>query len=162
MLHLKNVSFEFGGNYLFKDIDWFIKKRERIGLIGKNGAGKSTLLKLLIGNYELREGSIEKQGNLKIGYLSQDMISEDGNQTILNHAKQAFSRAIHLQKELEQIYKLIERDASEDNINRMAKMQEEFDALDGYNIENKTAEILEGLGFKTTDLERPIVRGRTV
>jgi ATP-binding cassette subfamily F protein 3 len=156
MLHLKNVSFEFGGNYLFKDIDWFIKKRERIGLIGKNGAGKSTLLKLLIGNYELREGSIEKQGNLKIGYLSQDMISEDGNQTILNHAKQAFARALHIQEELEQLYTTIETDASEENINRMAQLQEEFDALDGYNIENKTAEILEGLGFSTADLQRPM------
>lgn len=156
MLHLKNVSFEFGGHYLFKDIDWFIKKRERIGLIGKNGAGKSTLLKLLIGNYELREGSIEKQGNLKIGYLSQDMISEDGSQSILNHAKQAFSRALHIQKELEQLYKTIETVPSEDNLNRMAQLQEEFDALDGYNIENKTAEILEGLGFQTADLDRPM------
>ena len=156
MLHLQNVSFEFGGNYLFKDIDWFIKPRERIGLIGKNGAGKSTLLKLIMGKYDIREGSINKAGGVNLGYLSQDMISEDGNQTILEHAKGAFKRAIFLQEELEKLYTLMETDPSEENIQRMADYQEEFDALDGYNMDNKTAEILEGLGFKTADLDRPM------
>jgi ATP-binding cassette subfamily F protein 3 len=156
VLHIQNVSFEFGGNYLFKDIDWFIKPRERIGLIGKNGAGKSTLLKLIIGKYEVREGSINRQGGIRLGYLSQDMISEDGGQTILEHAQQAFSRVLFLQKELEQLYVQMETDHSDEIIQKMADFQEEFDALDGYNIENKTAEILEGLGFKTADLNRPM------
>lgn len=156
MLHIQNVSFEFGGNYLFRDIDWFIKPRERIGLIGKNGAGKSTLLKLIMGKYDVREGSINKSGGINLGYLSQDMISEDGNQTILEHAKQAFKRALFIQDELEQLYILMETDPSEENIQKMADYQEEFDALNGYNIDNKTAEILEGLGFKTKDLDRPM------
>lgn len=156
MLHIQNVSFEFGGNYIFRDIDWFIKPRERIGLIGKNGAGKSTLLKLIMGKYDVREGSINKSGGINLGYLSQDMISEDGNQTILEHAKQAFKRALFIQDELEQLYILMETDPSEENIQKMADYQEEFDALDGYNIDNKTAEILEGLGFKTKDLDRPM------
>ena len=156
MLHIQNVSFEFGGNYLFRDIDWFIKPRERIGLIGKNGAGKSTLLKLIMGKYDVREGSINKSGGINLGYLSQDMISEDGNQTILEHAKQAFKRALFIQDELEQLYILMETDPSEENVQKMADYQEEFDALDGYNIDNKTAEILEGLGFKTKDLDRPM------
>lgn len=156
MLHIQNVSFEFGGNYLFKDIDWFIKPRERIGLIGKNGAGKSTLLKLIMGKYEVREGSINRQGGVRLGYLSQDMISEDGNQTILEHAQQAFARVLFLQAELEKLYVQMETDHSEEIIQKMADFQEEFDALDGYNVENKTAEILEGLGFKTADLNRPM------
>jgi ATP-binding cassette subfamily F protein 3 len=156
LLHIQNVSFEFGGNYLFKDIDWFVKPRERIGLIGKNGAGKSTLLKLIMGQYEVREGAINKAGGVNLGYLSQDMISEDGNKSVLEHAKQAFSRAMFLQDELEKLYALMETDPSEENIQRMSDYQEEFDALDGYNMDNKTAEILEGLGFKTSDLDRPM------
>jgi ATP-binding cassette subfamily F protein 3 len=156
LLHIQNVSFEFGGNYLFKEIDWFIKPRERIGLIGKNGAGKSTLLKLIMGQYELREGSINKAGGVNLGYLSQDMISEDGGQTILEHAKGAFKRAMFVEIELEKLYALMETDPSEENIQRMSDYQEEFDALDGYNMDNKTAEILEGLGFTTADLSRPM------
>jgi ATP-binding cassette subfamily F protein 3 len=85
---------------LFRDIDWFIKPRERIGLIGKNGAGKSTLLKLIMGKYDVREGSINKSGGINLGYLSQDMISEDGDQTILEHAKQAFNRTLFIHDEL--------------------------------------------------------------
>jgi ATP-binding cassette subfamily F protein 3 len=141
---------------LFRDIDWFIKPRERIGLIGKNGAGKSTLLKLIMGKYDVREGSINKSGGINLGYLSQDMISEDGDQTILEHAKQAFNRALFIHDELEKLYTIMETDPSDENIQRMADYQEEFDALDGYNIDNKTAEILEGLGFKTGDLNRPM------
>jgi ATP-binding cassette subfamily F protein 3 len=156
LLHIQNVSFEFGGNYLFKEIDWFIKPRERIGLIGKNGAGKSTLLKLIMGQYELREGSINKAGGVNLGYLSQDMISEDGGQTILEHAKGAFKRAMFVGNELEKLYALMETDPTEENIQRMSDYQEEFDALDGYNMDNKTAEILEGLGFTTADLSRPM------
>jgi ATP-binding cassette subfamily F protein 3 len=156
LLHIQNVSFEFGGNYLFRDIDWFVKPRERIGLIGKNGAGKSTLLKLIMGKYEVREGAINKAGGVNLGYLSQDMISEDGTKSVLEHAKQAFARALFLQDELEKLYTLMETDPSEENIQRMSDYQEEFDALDGYNMDNKTAEILEGLGFKTSDLDRPM------
>jgi ATP-binding cassette subfamily F protein 3 len=109
-----------------------------------------------MGQYELREGAINKAGGVNLGYLSQDMISEDGNKSVLEHAKQAFSRAMFLQDELEKLYALMETDPSEENIQRMSDYQEEFDALDGYNMDNKTAEILEGLGFKTSDLDRPM------
>jgi len=109
-----------------------------------------------MGKYEVREGAINKAGGVNLGYLSQDMISEDGTKSVLEHAKQAFSRALFLQAELEKLYALMETDPSEENIQRMSDYQEEFDALDGYNMDNKTAEILEGLGFKTSDLDRPM------
>lgn len=154
MLHLKNISFEFGGNYLFKNLDWFIKPKERIGLIGKNGAGKSTLLKLIIGQYELREGSMDRQGGIRLGYISQDMISQNEDKTVLETAKEAFERLIFIQQELEKLYEIIATDPSEENLNKLSDYQEEFDARDGYTMESKTAEILEGLGFKTSDLNR--------
>lgn len=154
MLHLKNISFEFGGEYLFRTLDWFIKPKERIGLIGKNGAGKSTLLKLIIGQYELREGSIDKQGGVRLGYISQDMISQNEDKSVLETAKEAFERILYVQKELEHLYELIATDPSDENLNKIADYQEEFDAMDGYTMESRTAEILEGLGFKTSDLNR--------
>lgn len=154
MLHLKNISFEFGGEYLFRTLDWFIKPKERIGLIGKNGAGKSTLLKLIIGQYELREGSIDKQGGVRLGYISQDMISQNEDKSVLETAKEAFERILYVQKELEHLYELIATDPSDENLNKISDYQEEFDAMDGYTMESRTAEILEGLGFKTSDLNR--------
>ncbi len=156
MLHLQDISFEIGGNYLFKNIDWFIKPNERIALIGKNGAGKSTLLKLITGQYELREGNINKQGTLKIGYLSQDMISDDPELSVLQTAMQAFEEALEIEHTIDQLLVEIEKDPSEDNLHKLADHQERFSQLDGYQMENKTAEILEGLGFKTAEIDRPL------
>ncbi|MFY0643090.1 MAG: ATP-binding cassette domain-containing protein [Bacteroidia bacterium] len=156
MLHLQNISFEIGGNYLFQDVDWFIKPKERIALIGKNGAGKSTLLKLITGQYELREGQISKQGAIQIGYLSQDMISEDPKQSVLSSAMTAFAKALEIQNQMDEMLELVEKDPSESNVEKLANMQEDFNRLGGYQMENKAAEILEGLGFTTADLERPL------
>lgn len=156
MLHLQNISFEFGGHYLFKNIDWFIKPRERIALVGKNGAGKSTLLKLIIGKYEIREGNLNKQGGMRIGYLSQDMISEDGSKSVLDTAMMAFSEQLEIQSQIDDLLLTIETDHSDENIQRLADLQEDFARLDGYTMESRTAEILEGLGFKTAELNRPL------
>ena len=65
MLSLNKFSFEFGGTYLYKDADWHIKPRERIGLVGRNGSGKSTLLRIITQEYELREGTMSKHKHLK-------------------------------------------------------------------------------------------------
>ena len=156
MLHLQNISFEFGGHYLFKNIDWCIKPRERIALVGKNGAGKSTLLKLIIGKYEIREGNLNKQGGMRIGYLSQDMISEDGSKSVLDTAMMAFSEQLEIQSQIDDLLLTIETDHSDENIQRLADLQEDFARLDGYTMESRTAEILEGLGFKTAELNRPL------
>lgn len=156
MLHLQNISFGFGGDYLFKDVDWFIKPKERIGLVGKNGAGKSTLLKLITGELELREGSINKQSGLKLGYLSQDMISDREDLSVLETALLAFSEELKIKKEIDRLLELVEIDHSEENIHRLSDLQEEFARLDGYTMESKSAEVLEGLGFKTSDLDRPL------
>jgi ATP-binding cassette, subfamily F, member 3 len=53
MIKLNNISIDFGGEYLFKNISLLIKKTDRIGLIGNNGSGKTTLLKILAKNEEL-------------------------------------------------------------------------------------------------------------
>ena len=53
MIALNDISYEFGGNYLYKNANWHIKPKERIGLVGKNGTGKTTLLRLITGEYEL-------------------------------------------------------------------------------------------------------------
>ena len=75
MLALNDFSFEFAGRYLYRKATWHIKPNEKIGLVGLNGTGKSTLLRLISGEYELREGSLSKANNMKLGYLNQDLLS---------------------------------------------------------------------------------------
>lgn len=156
MISLTNFSFEFGGRYLYKDADWHIKPKERIGLVGKNGTGKSTLLRVITGEYALREGGMSKLKTLSIGFLNQDLLSYQSEEPIVNVAMQAFERQLFLEAEIEKMLKVIETDYSDENLHKLGEMQEEFLHADGYDIRYKTEEILEGLGFTTSDLKRPL------
>lgn len=156
MLTLNDLSFDFGGRYLYKDVNWQIKPGERIGLVGQNGTGKSTLLRIITGEYQPTEGALSKAKDCTIGFLNQDLLSYESNESIYHVALQAFDKALKLQTEIDDIIQRMETDHSEEILNLLGEKQEQFEALDGYNIQFKTEEILEGLGFKTADLQRPL------
>ena len=156
MLSLNKFSFEFGGHYLYKETDWHIKPKERIGLVGRNGTGKSTLLRIITGEYELREGTISKHKNLSIGYLHQDMVSYNPKKSIRSVAMEAFEELIKIQEEIDALVEKVEHDYSDANINRLGELQEKFESAGGYTMQSTTDEILEGLGFKTKELEQPL------
>jgi ATP-binding cassette subfamily F protein 3 len=156
MLTLNELAFDFGGRYLYKDVNWQIKPGERIGLVGQNGTGKSTLLRIITGEYQPTEGSMSKSKDCSIGFLNQDLLSYESNESIYHVALQAFEPALKLQDEIDKILERMETDHSDEILNLLGDKQEQFEALDGYNIQFKTEEILEGLGFKTADLQRPL------
>jgi ATP-binding cassette subfamily F protein 3 len=159
---LTNVTFEFGARAIVEDATWHIQPNERIGLIGYNGTGKSTLLKLLVGQYQPSEGTVERSRNTSIGYLHQDLLSFDTNDSILGVALGAFERVLQLEKEIEELGKELENTSSgrsqaeEDALlHKYSDRLHEMDTLDGYNIHHKTEEVLQGLGFSNADLQRP-------
>src|SRR6478752_9096707 len=100
-----NVTFEFGARTIVEDATWHIQPGERIGLIGFNGTGKSTLLKLLVGEYIPSKGTVERSRNTSIGYLHQDLLSFDTNDSILQVALHAYDKAKALEKELDRLTK---------------------------------------------------------
>jgi ATP-binding cassette subfamily F protein 3 len=150
-----NVTFEFGSRIIVEDATWHIQPGERIGLIGYNGTGKSTLLKLLVGEYSPSEGTVERSRNTSIGYLHQDLLSFDTNDSILNVALGAFEKIQQLEKELEELGKELEATSDEKTLLIYSDKLHELDVLGGYNIHHRTEEVLQGLGFANEDLERP-------
>src|SRR5687767_3111287 len=108
LVGLQNVTFEFGARAIVEDATWHIHPGERIGLIGYNGTGKSTLLKLLVGQYTPSAGTIEKSRETTIGYLHQDLLSFDTNESILEVAMGAFEKIKALEKEIEELGKVLE------------------------------------------------------
>lgn len=156
MIDLTNFSFDFGGRYLYKDTNWNIKPGDRFGLIGKNGTGKSTLLRVITGEYSLTSGTYSKPKDLTIGFLNQDLLSYESDDSILNVALMAFSRVLELEKEIAHIYERMVDDHSDAIMQEFANKQTEYESLDGYNIHHKTEEVLEGLGFSTADLQKPL------
>lgn len=156
MISINNLRFEIGARALYDDANCHIKPGDKIGLIGANGTGKTTLLKLIVGELNPTGGTISMPKDLKIGYLNQDLLSYQSNKSILHVAMEAFERQNHLHDEIEDLLKKLESDHSEDLLNKLSDRQSEFEALDGYNIEYRSHEILAGLGFSEDERQHPL------
>lgn len=155
-----NVTFEFGARVIVEEATWHIQPNERIGLIGYNGTGKSTLLKVLVGQYSVSEGTVERSRTTSIGYLHQDLLSFDTSDSILTVALGAFERVLQLEKEIEELGKKLEQTTEHDKDQETILIQytdklHELETLDGYTIHHRTEEVLQGLGFLNADLHRP-------
>ena len=155
LLGLQNVTFEFGARTIVEDATWHIQPNERIGLIGYNGTGKSTLLKVLTGQYTPAKGTVEKGRETTIGFLHQDLLGFDTEDSILEVALGAFVRVKELEKELEIMGEELAKTGDEKLANDYAELLHEMDVLDGYSIHHRTEEILQGLGFTNAELHKP-------
>ena len=155
LIGLQNVTFEFGARVIVQDATWHIHPGERIGLIGYNGTGKSTLFKVLVGEYTPSKGSVEKGRETSIGYLHQDLLSFDTNDSILEVALSAFEQVKKIEKELEEITIKLETDSSDEMLLLYSDKLHDLEVAGGYEIEHKTEEVLHGLGFSDKDIKRP-------
>jgi ATP-binding cassette subfamily F protein 3 len=151
----QDLTFEFGARAIVEEATWHIHPGERIGLIGFNGTGKSTLLKLLAGEYLPNAGTVERSRTTTIGYLHQDLLSFDTQESILQVAMGAFERVVQIQKDIERLGIELEQAEDEKKLIEYTDLLHEMDVLDGYNIDHKTEDVLHGLGFKQEDLGRP-------
>jgi len=156
MIAITNLSYFLGDRALYDSASLHIKPKQKIGLIGLNGTGKSTLLRMINGEFQPDGGSISKAGDCTIGFLNQDLLSYQSDDSILSVAMQAFERQNQLQVQIDKILHDMEHNYTDALVDKLAKVQDEFDALDGYTIQSKAEAILEGLGFSTDDLHRPL------
>ena len=156
MLALNDFSFEFAGRYLYRKASWHIKPNEKIGLVGLNGTGKSTLLRLISGEYELREGSFSKSNNLRIGFLNQDLLSVEFNESVRDIVMSGREDLVEIDKEVTRLLKEIETEYDDRRLNRLSELQEQFGNLGGYDWQSQGDKILEGLGFPTEWLDKPL------
>ncbi|GGP04730.1 glycosyl transferase family 2 [Cloacibacterium rupense] len=159
MISVQSLGLHHSGNYLFRDVNFTIKKDDKVGLVGKNGAGKSTILKMLSGEITFFEGNIVPEGNITIGFLKQDLDFVKGR-TVWNETLQAFEQINAWKKELEDVNHQLatrtdyESDAYHDLIHRMTDLNDILHHHDAYNLEGDVEKVLLGLGFKAADFDR--------
>lgn len=159
MILVQNLGLHFAGSYLFENVNFRINKNDRIGLAGKNGAGKSTLLKILSGEQPSTEGNVEKEGEVRIGFLKQDLDFEKGR-TVWDEAKLAFKELNIINEKIDTInHALATRTDYESEeyhklIHDLTDLTDRFSHLGGYNIDGEIEKILKGLGFKESDFNR--------
>lgn len=156
MISITNLSYYIGGRALYENANMFIKPKDKIGLIGLNGRGKSTLLKLINGDYKPDAGAISKSNDCTIGFLNQDLLSYQTDDAIVTVAMEAFKDAVDTQREIEKILHKLETEYSDALVDKLTRLQEKFEHLDGYSMQAKAEEVLEGIGFSTADLHRPL------
>ncbi len=156
MLSINDLSYYIGGRPIYENANLHIKPKDKIGLIGLNGTGKSTLLKIIVGDLKPDGGEIQKSNDCTIGFLNQDLLSYQSENSILEVAMEAFEEALHVKNQIDKVLKEMELDYQDSQIEKLAKLQERFEALDGYTMEAKAGEILEGIGFTTEELSRPL------
>lgn len=159
MLQAQNLGVHFAGNYLFDNVSFRINKGDRIGLAGKNGAGKSTLLKILAKVNPSTEGDVVHEGDVSVGYLSQDIDFVEGR-TVWEETSQAYEQLNALQQKMDSVNEQLttrtdyESDEYHKLIEDISHLTERFTMLGGYTKDADMEKVLKGLGFKESDFHR--------
>lgn len=141
---------------VLSNINIDIKEGDRIGLLGVNGAGKTTFLNIIAGITEPDSGTISKSKDTSIGYLRQND-ALDASSTINEEAKKVFSKVYAIKAKMSECYKSLETDPdNEETIAKLAKLTTQFDALEGYSVDEKITRVLTGLGFGDFDRDTAV------
>ncbi len=156
MLRLEHINKTYPTGEVLKDINWEVKPGDRIGLVGVNGAGKSTQLKIITGEIEPTAGEIIRPSSLHIAYLNQEF-EVDPTRTVKEELWRAFNEANTVNEALTQVHREMETATPEELdklIDKMDRLQRQFEALNGYNLEAQIDKILPEVGFELADAER--------
>lgn len=150
MLEVGNVSLQFGGRVLFKDVSLSFLKGNCYGIIGANGAGKSTFLKILSGEIEPTSGDVFKDKKERMSVLKQDQNAFD-QYTASETVMLGFPKLKQLRNQLDALYNKAEF-TEEDGI-LSAELEQEFSEAGGYEAEANAKSLLNALGIKEKSQE---------
>ena len=161
LLNVEHLYKYFNGQALLKDINFTVEDREAVGLIGINGCGKSTLLNIITGRegYDKTPeglGSVNIAGKASIGFLRQNS-GLNSELTIGEEMKNAFAPLLETLDKMKVLEKKMADGGDIDSISHeYAELSSYFEARDGYRIDVKIKQVLNGMGFGSTPTDRVI------
>ncbi len=144
MITVSNVSLQFGGQMLFKDVDLKFSNGNCYGIIGANGAGKSTFLKILCGEIEPTTGDVIIPKETRLSVLKQDHFAYD-EYTVLDTVIMGNERLYEIMKQKDELY--AKEDFSEADGDLAAELEGEFAELNGWEAESDASKLIQGLGL---------------
>ena len=145
----------FGTAEVFSDLQFEIRDKEKIALVGRNGSGKTTLMKIIAGELELDSGDIHKGKEIRIGYLAQTTFSND-NVTVEEELLSLYQKIHDLNLKLLEISQKMADKYEESMLDEYARLQHEFEALNGYTYKQEMMTVFTKFGFREEDLQRLI------
>ena len=158
---ITNGAISFGAETILEEINFEIKDKDKIAIIGRNGAGKTTLLNSIVDNSMLEEGvgedkfNIYKQGNPSIGYLKQ-INFENSNLTMLEEILKVYENIIKLEEKISNIANVLQTDSDDNIIKEYTNSLEHFEMLDGYTYKKEYEIAIKKFGFTEEDKNKKI------
>ena len=159
MISIQNLSMHFTGQDLFTDINFLIREKDRIGLVGKNGAGKTTLIRMIAGLEQPTHGSVVMPDDVTVGYLPQEM-NIYSSKSVLEETMTAFEEVHRLEDEIVKIQDELsnredyESAAYQRLCDKLSYLNERLVLMGGHSAEGEAERILVGLGFDHEDMSR--------
>lgn len=159
ILDVSNLSHGFGDRVIFDNVSFRLLKGEHIGLVGANGEGKSTFMSIVTGSMDPEDGKVTWAKNVKVGYLDQHTVLEDG-MTIGDVLKSAYEDLFAMEARINSICEELGNVSDDEQMNalleEMGELQDLLDAHDFYQIDTKVEEIARAFEILPLGLERSV------
>lgn len=156
-----NGAVSYGADTILEEINFEIKDKDKIAIVGRNGSGKTTLLKTLIDNDMLEQGvgeskfGVYKQGNPVIGYLKQIQF-DDTNATLVEEIRKVYSNIIALEEKIRFLEEKLQISSDEKIIKEYTNALEKYKFLDGYTYKKDYETAIFKFGFTKDDMNKKI------
>lgn len=158
---ITNGSISFGAETILEEINFEVKGKQKVAIVGRNGAGKSTLLKAIIDNELLTEGigedkfNIYKEGSPIIGYLKQ-IDFEDDSITMLDEILKVYKEQLDVEAKLEKLVEKMQSNSSEELAKEYSKTRDRYEFLDGYTYKKEYETAIYKFGFSKEDMAKSL------
>ena len=156
---ITNGSISFGAETILEEINFEVKGKQKVAIVGRNGAGKSTLLKAIVDNSLLSEGigeekfNIYKEGSPVIGYLKQ-IDFEDDSISMLDEILKVYKEQLEVEAKLEKLVEKMQIDSSEILAKEYSKTRDRYEFLDGYTYKKEYEPAIYKFGFSKEDMHK--------
>ncbi len=144
MINVNNLTFNFGGQVLFKDVNLKFTPGNCYGVIGANGAGKSTFLRILCGELEPTKGDVSIPDTVRMSVLKQNHFAYDAY-TVLDTVIQGNERLYAVMKEKDALY--AKEDFTDEDGIKASELEAEFAEMNGWEAESDASKLIQGLGL---------------
>ena len=156
-----NGSISYGAETILEEINFEIKEKDKIAIVGRNGCGKSTLLKAIIDNSMLEEGvgenkfGVYKQGNIELGYLKQIQF-EDNDISLVEEIRKVYSDIILLENKIQKLESELQNNSDENIVKEYTNALDRYKLMDGYTYKKEYETAIFKFGFTREDMDKSL------
>lgn len=155
MISLENISKQYGSTILLESATISFNHNHRTGLIGVNGSGKTTILRMLGGEEQPDQGTINKPSGLRIGYLPQEVEILD-QKTPLEIVLQPFAHILNFEEQLQKLSSSLNDSELKEKLKKIDTLFDAMQFHNGYSLVSRAQVILGGLGIPKENWSQPI------